>query len=78
MDRYNFKLKNILFVPLLCGTLLFAEDVKNENTAGNDDKTAEVEIVKNLELLENLELFKNLEFFKYMPFLELNEGEEEQ
>lgn len=78
MDRYNFKLKNILFVPLLCGTLLFAEDIKNENRTSKEDKRVETEILRNLELLENLELFKNLEFFKYMPFLELNEGEEEQ
>lgn len=77
MKRYNFMLENILFVPVLCGTLLFAEEVKNENTTGNDDKIAEVEIVKNLELLENLEILRNLDFFKYMPFLELNEGEEE-
>lgn len=77
MRRNNMILKSVLLMPVLCGTLLFAEEEKNERVINNNSQTTEAEIVKNLELLENLEILREMDFFKYLPFLELHEGEEE-
>ncbi len=77
MRRYKIVLGGILFLPVLCGYLLFAEEVKNEKAEKDSEKRAEVEIMKNLELLENFEILRDLDFFKYLPFLELKEDEEE-
>ncbi len=77
MKRYDLALGSMLFVPVLCGSLLFAEEIKNEKAENDGEERVEVEIVKNLELLENFEILRDLDFFKYLPFLELQEGEEE-